>query len=887
MLPRELKEEAEERYKVLKKIAGESIDKEKLKKIILLSDFVFNTILNYPSSLEVIDEKIKKRFGKEDYIRRIGDCIEEEIGEFKKRLRRQRNKELLRIAWKDIVEGCDVFEVMKELSAFADACILRTMEYTYRMYSHRFGSPAEKAQTLTVIALGKLGGEELNFSSDIDIMFAYPEEGVTYSKITNSEFFSYMAQSIINILSEHTEDGFVFRVDTRLRPFGESGPIVMNFDEMEDYYYTYGREWERYALIKARVIGGNEEIIHRIRKFVYRKYLDYGVFEALREMKEKIESETKDMSIDEDIKLGPGGIREIEFFVQVFQLLRGGIDPELQTPSLLKAISVLGEKGYLDKKICSGLISAYRFFRRLENRIQQYKDLQTHRLPKERKERIKLAFSMGFEDWDSFFKTLLYWSSFVRKNFSQLLGKKEKTEDIFVSIWNTDEREKRKRLLSSIGASKKVETIIDELKQTRYLGQNAKRILDKLMPVVLKKIFKEEENVSLAISRIIKSIQTRTNYLSLLLENPSVIDHLIRLAKESSWIISFVSKNPALLDELIDPRTLYNPPRREELKRDINNRLKMISDLEDQIIQLCLFRQTNTLRVAAADIEGAISTVEVSSLLTQIAEVVLEKALEISMNKFGKKDGFCIIGYGKLGGRELGYNSDLDIVFIHTEDPSSYIKVSQHILKLLTTYTVMGKVYEIDTRLRPDGSSGVLSVNISSFEKYQLERAWTWEHQALLRARGICGDKKVMKAFEDIRYKVLSKKREKGKLFEEVWDMKERIRKNLLKPVKGLFHIKYERGGIIDIEFLIQYLVLLNAHLFPEILKRRSHIHFIEELVRVSVMDKEDGIFLKNAYIELRSMLNRLSLQEKPFRVERERVCEIAEKVERLWEKYS
>ncbi len=923
-IPNDLLKEAEDKYHSLMSSAREkdirlSLSPElvkRLKMIFVLSDFVTKSLIKNPRILQDLLETgdLNRDYSRADYREKLDKEIRiyEDREEVARRLRAVRNREMVRIAWRDLLGIADTHKTIKELSFFAEACIDKVTEFFYSLYCMKFGIPVGErsgaAQHLVVIGLGKLGGEELNFSSDIDLIFAYPESGATSNGMSNDEFFSYMCRGIINILGEYTSEGFVFRVDTRLRPFGKGGPIVMSFDSMEKYYQIHGREWERYALIKARVVGGDikrgNELLDRLRPFVYRRYLDYTVFDSLRQMKQRIMHETRQINILDDIKMGPGGIREIEFFVQVFQLLRGGVDLDLQTQSILDAIRALKEKSYIPEAVSHGLLEAYIFLRKLENRLQEYNDLQTHRMPKSSKERLKIAISMGFSGWESLYDHLMKYVSYVHNQFEELLSSREADKpDLFSSIWETDNKELRKKLLASAGADEpeKISSAISDLKDapsTRTLSFGGKSLVGRLIPLVLERLLKMkgDADVFVRIIELIKKIQKRTNYISLMIENPNVIDHLLALAKKSSWIISFVAKVPALLDELIDPRSLYVPPTREEMEKDVEYRLKNTDplDLESQMIQLALFRYTNTLRVAAADITGAISVMEVSSHLTEIAEVVLNAALRLAwdyslkkleMDGILEKRGFCIIGYGKLGGRELSYGSDLDLVFIHSgEKVNFYAKVAQTIIHILTTYTIMGRAYEVDTRLRPDGSSGVLAVGIEAFMEYQMKRAWTWEHQALLRARPVCGDKSLMNRFQEVRRDVLSRKVDKVRLFNEIWEMRNKIIKQLSKPIAGMFHLKYDPGGIMDMEFLIQYMTLLNIPYHSELLRWTAHIYFLEELTRLELIKRDDAKFIMDAYVRMRYIIHRLSLREKPPLVEEEMFYDIRNRFIYIWE---
>ena len=901
-----------------------SIKEDELKYVFMCSNFVSKTLIKEPEMLLDLVQSgdLLRNYQRERYNTKLRELDPEEDEKvLAKKIRLIRRREMVRIAWRDITGASDPVNTMKELSFFAEACIDKSVELFYNIYARRYGTPigakTNLPQQLVVIGLGKLGGEELNFSSDVDLMFSYPEPGSTYSKISNDEFFSRVVRKVIRFLSEPTDYGFVFRVDTRLRPFGRSGAIVMGFDAIEDYYQSYGREWERYALVKARVVGGDrkrgEELLSRLKPFVYRRYLDYTVFESLREMKQKIMEEAAQLSILDNIKMGPGGIREIEFFVQVFQLTRGGIEPELQVQSLLGAMDILKKKSYVPEEVCTRLTEAYMFLRKLENRIQEYEDLQNHSIPSDPIQRLRLAVGMGCESWEELYEQLLEHTSYVHGQFEQLLAPKHglKTgSDPLYFVLDKDEGE-IKKLLSDAGFSdaQDIARVILDLKSfpsLRAITPKTMDMLKRLIATILRKLVKEEKakEILLRLNALIKNIMFRANYLSLMLENPTVIEHLIKLAKESSWIISFVSRFPVLLDELIDPRNLYSPPARSDLEKDMNYRLGIADpeDVESQMIQLSLLRHTNTLRVAASDIAGIISVREVSSYLTDIAEVVLEASMKLAWKNCQRKpsmknisiregEGFCIIGYGKLGGRELSYSSDLDLIFLHcgktADQIAFYTKVAQQIIYLLTTHTMMGKAYEVDTRLRPDGSSGVLAVNVESFREYQMKRAWTWEHQALLRARPICGDNKIKEEFEKIRHDALTKKRDKGLLFKDVWDMRQKVISQLSKRTPGLFHLKNDPGGVIDIEFIIQFLTLLNAPSHPELLRWRSHMHFLDELERLNLVEKEDASVLRSAYIQMRHTIHRLSLQETKLVVEESQFKDTRKKVLDIWEKLS
>ena len=855
-------------------------------------------------------------------------------------LRRMRLREMVRIAFRDLAGWADFEETVTDLSNFADACINKVLSIVYDWNCIKYGLPVGhggKKQYPVVIGMGKLGARELNFSSDIDIIFAYHEAGVTKGNeknISNDEFFTDICRRFINIIGAGTQDGFVFRVDTRLRPYGDSGPIIMNFDSMEDYYQSQGRAWERYAWIKARVIsnykGRGRELLQKLKPFVFRKYFDYSAFDALRDMKRTISLEVTRKGMEDNIKLGKGGIREIEFFGQTFQLIRGGVTPLLQERSILLVLKFLALNNHISKNVFHELEQAYLFLRNTEHRLQEYADQQTHNLPSDQAGKFRLAISMGFSNWNSFIRQLQKHRYNVHSHFNKLLepadsdtkgaDKDKKNGARLENVWlGLIEEEDAKTALSSLGFHdpETVCRILDNLRidsSTNALGFEGKKRLDKLIPVLLQKAGLSDNPV-VVLNRLIdliKTIQRRITYLSLLLENPPILTHLVKLADISPWIITFLSRHPVLLDELLDPRTLYSLPERSDLEKEISDRLSQISrhELEDQIQELCILKQINTLRIAAADVTEAVPLPRISDHLTDIAETVLEHVLELAWDYLVEKHGipvsvidgkpcekgFAVIGYGKLGGIELGYGSDLDLVFLHAgvegqtkggsrplENSQFYMRLGQRIIHILASHTPAGRLYEIDMRLRPNGSSGVIVSHMDAFRRYQSERAWTWEHQAIVRARHICGDACIGKKFKQVRKKTLIRPRTKSKLQQEVRDMRERMRKELSHPEPGIFDLKQDEGGIVDIEFLIQYLVLLKSNQYPGLAEWSDNIRIIETLIAAGIIEKKIAGILKKAYLAYRSAAHRFSLQEKPARVSEERFRDLRVQVKNIW----
>lgn len=853
-------------------------------------------------------------------------------------LRLARNREMTRIAFRDLCRMADLDETLRDLSALADAAISGALDPLYREHRDRFGTPCDadgEALEIVVLGMGKLGARELNFSSDIDLIFAFPEAGETREgprTITNDDFFTRLCRRLIHVLSVNTAEGFAFRVDMNLRPFGESGPLVMSFDAMEAYYQEQGREWERYAWIKARPVAGDiaagNGLLRRLNPFIFRRYLDYGVFESLRDMKRRIEAEVRRKGMADDIKLGRGGIREVEFFGQIFQLLRGGVVPALQTRGIQPVLDILVREGLIDKAETTALREAYRFLRMTENRLQAFGDRQTHKLPSTPPERARLAASMGFSDWLSFFERLSCHMGVVHGHFANLLGSEGEApasdlEKRLEALWRLPlpDDEEQRALLRAAGFDEPDAALTvlretrDDLEEDTIASQGRERI-DRLMPAVIVKTGRSE-TPEVALDRMISLVHTirkRTNYVSLLLEHPSALDQLVRLAAASGWILAFLSRHPMLLDELLDPRTLYRPPEREELAESLARRFAKVDpdDLETQMDELRIFKQINVLRVAAADISDAIPLMRVSDHLSDIAETVLHKVLDIAWNNLFKRHGapdcrppltegergFVMIAYGKLGGLELGYDSDLDLVFLHsgtgenthgdspTDTTTFFARLGQRMLNILSPRTTAGKLYEPDMRLRPSGSSGILVCGIDGFRDYQMEDAWTWEKQALIRARAIVGDDRLKARFAAIRAEVLAQPRDAETLKQEIREMRGRMRAELLRREPGMFDLKQDDGGIVDIEFIVQYLVLRYAHDFPELLDWTDNVRLLRTLADTGVLSESDAYALRTAYLIYRVTGHKLSLRERKHEVPEERFVLVRERVRSIWRKF-
>ena len=916
--------------------------KTAIKKVFIFSEFVAKRCVQNPQILHglIRTGDLKRRYEIDAYEKKIkAECaLVKDMAALSVAIRKIRTREMVRIAFRDLAGWSDLSETMKDLSVFADACLEVSLTALYQWQCEEYGTPKGAdgiEQRLVVIGFGKLGGRELNFSSDIDLMFAFPEAGhaeINGKIITNEEFFTRLCRRLIEVIGKNMADGFVFRVDTRLRPYGDSGPIAMSSDAMEQYYQYQGREWERYALIKARVVAGDKLegglLLDRLKPFVYRRYLDYGTFESLREMKQKIEIEVTRKGMEENIKLGSGGIREIEFFGQIFQLIRGGVNADYQKRSILDILQIMAKDNCIPKEVCGQLTDAYIFLRNVENRLQMANDLQTHRLPDNFLHRCRLAVSMGFAGWQLFIESLNLHMRNVHHHFQQLLETedlKDQTDDqlkLANDTWHhLSDKALCLQLIESIGFNDPPEVIAilenyKKIRESHDVSPQGRNRLNRLVPHILKASILSENPV-LVLKRIfelIKSIRRRSCYMALLVENTDALTHLVQLGSASPWIISFLSQHPLLLDELLDSRSLYAPLGKDELKKELQQRFNRLPDpdLESQMDDVRIFKQINTLRISAADVGGLLPLMKVSDRLTYLAETILDRVLEVSwaqmVDKYGRpsgdvdpgQTGFGIIAYGKLGGLELGYGSDLDLVFLHTGSKGStkggrlasvdntqfYMRLGQRIIHFLTTMTGTGKLYETDMRLRPSGSAGILVSHIDAFEDYQLNRAWVWEHQALIKARAVSGDKYVGERFLKIRETVLSVSRDEENLRKAICDMREKMRAAHGKSRAGFFDLKHDTGAIIDIEFLVQFLILLNANKFFKLIKWTDVVRQLNSLALSGIIDDRTAYMLKQAYLVFRYYVHRLTLQEKPACLEDTKFTDLREEIRRIWDRF-
>ncbi|OGT87456.1 MAG: bifunctional glutamine synthetase adenylyltransferase/deadenyltransferase [Gammaproteobacteria bacterium RIFOXYA12_FULL_61_12] len=890
-----------------------------LRRVFEGSDYVAQALLRQPELLSqghatgFLRDPLPEA-GMDRLLRASLEGVVDEAG-LQRELRRFRKRHMIRIIWRDLAGWAGLGETLEDLSALADACIGLALERLYAQLIPQYGEPigAESGQPqgLVVLGLGKLGARELNLSSDVDLIFAFEEPGKTNGRksVANEEFFTRLIQKLVQALDNMTGDGFVFRTDTRLRPYGDAGPLACSFGFMEEYYFSQAREWERYAMIKARVVAGDplagERLMAVLRPFTYRRYLDFGSIESLRDMKRMIAAELHKKGMDANIKLGPGGIREIEFLGQAFQLIRGGREPDLQIRPILQVLQRLGEKGLLPPLAVEELTAAYCFLRLVENRLQAWRDEQTHRLPADDEGRLRLSRSMGFGTWASFGEVLGEHRAKVQGHFDQIFaaqgqvtGGKE-ANAMLTALWRGGlERERASALLEQLGYRggeaplDAVQRLRDSAAVRRQEAKGQSR-MDLLVPLVMEAAagVGDPDGVLLRLLGLLEVIAGRAAYLALLVESPVALSHLVKLAGESLWIVHSLSNQPLLLDELLDPRRLYSPLHRAGLEQELRVLLQpvVMDDLEQQMERLRQFAQSNMLRVAAADITGVIPLMVVSDYLTEIAEVVTVQVLAYSWLELtrkhgrpacilGESSGFAVIGYGKLGGIELGYGSDLDLVFLHgSKDLNAmtdgerpvpndvfYARLGQRMVHMFNTRTPSGLLYSVDMRLRPNGNAGLLVSSLDAFERYQKNEAWTWEHQALVRARAVAGDPLVIAEFGRIRREVLLIERDPGKLRADVREMREKMRESLDKGSDGTFDIKQGRGGIADIEFMVQFAVLRWAHLYPDLSVWTDNVRLLETLARHQLLAGQAAQQLTGAYKALRAMNHRHAIQERP-----------------------
>lgn len=824
-------------------------------------------------------------------------------------LRRLRKRVMLQLILRDLGGLCDLDEVMKAMTALAEISLQRAQQCCMDSLTAQFGQPigAESGtpQTMLVIGMGKLGGSELNVSSDIDLIFVYPEEGETNGarRLSNHEFFARLGRRLIALINDLTADGYVFRVDMRLRPYGDSGPLVMSFAALEEYLIAQGREWERYAWIKARVISpANDPHIAELEKltqpFVFRRYLDFGAFDSMRKLHAQIRAEVVRRDRQDNIKLGPGGIREIEFIAQVFQLIRGGRDPRLRARPTRQILQRLAQAGELQAEIAQRLDESYVFLRKLEHRLQYFDDQQTQMLPGNEAQQAIIAQAMGYADYPALRGALEPLRAFVSEQFEAVFGsKQESSQDC---LWQEgSDPETLAANLSELGyedAEVLAERLLQLRASSRYrqLPESSRQRMDSLIPTLIR-LCAAETNRSDALRRslmLLEAIARRASYLAFLAEYPQTLPRLIRILAASAWASEYLAQHPILLDELLDAREIYVAPDWSALDAQLGAELDAHrGDTEREMDILRQFQQAQTFHLLAMDLQGVLPLEKLSDHLSDLADLILRHALRLSWDHLSRKHRehprFAIIAYGKLGGRELGYASDLDLVFLYDDDhPDAgqvYARLAQRIITLLSSYTVAGRLYETDLRLRPNGDSGLLVSSLAAFATYQREHAWVWEHQALTRARCCAGEATVCTRFEEIRKAILCQPRDLEKLKDEIRTMRQKILDGHPNPT-SLFDIKHDRGGMVDIEFMVQFLVLGYAWKYPQLTENRGNLWLLKTAAELGLIDPQHSESVRSLYRKLRRLQHQLRLNNpSPCRIDAGQIDTTA--VIELWQK--
>jgi glutamate-ammonia-ligase adenylyltransferase len=905
------------------------------------SEFILNNSIQFPDMILDLFESgdILLEYPVGEYEKKL-QCLLRTVNEFSQLeilLREFRRREMVRIAWRDVVNWTSPNKTMIDLSCLADTIIIQANQLLFRWLSKKIGTPVDpetkKPMPMLVLAMGKLGAYELNFSSDVDLIYCFAKDGELPSGKSYHQFYVKLAQQLTQILNNMTQHGFVFRVDMRLRPYGSSGSLVCSIPTLEDYYATQGREWERYALVKARIINYDSVyspgLMAFIRNFVYRNYIDYTALESLRLLQQKIELEIKKHSLENNIKRGPGGIREIEFIAQTYKIIRGGKQFRLQERNTLKSLILLRENRSISAEQHTQLSTAYIFLRNVENKLQMYNDKQTHELPADELTQKRIAYAMRHINWQSFKTSLQTHREAVQFWFDKLIKKPKLT-----SLTEKDKQHKKQlnklwrrislipeneALLAEIGFAQADEVLrlligLHEYAQKQELSNTAANHLINLLPHLLV-LIAAMENPSALFTRIlplIEAIIKHSIYLVFLAENPIVLSQAINLCAASPWIANELARHPVLLDELLDRKTLYAPPNIKKLRYLLNQQLSAVSepDIAQKIDNVCWFKQRHVLRVAAADITGTLPLMRVSDYLTDIATVVVDKVRELLLEElisiYGrpklpqkyKQYGFCIIAYGKLGGIELSYSSDLDLVFLHPPcDPFAltdgdnaisnqkfYTRLGQRLLQTMGQQHPSGSLYKLDLRLRPSGQAGLLVNSVDEFARYQSTDAWTWEHQALVRSRLLCGSSILGQQFAKIRREILGQARIGSELQQHIQEMREKMRENKQVIAEGQFDLKQGRGGLVDIEFIAQYAVLRWSHEYPSLLEYPDNIRIFERVGMESLMRMKDIHILMTAYKVYRSHLHRVALQNQSELVSNELFIFYRIAVARIWE---
>ncbi|GAB2507103.1 bifunctional [glutamate--ammonia ligase]-adenylyl-L-tyrosine phosphorylase/[glutamate--ammonia-ligase] adenylyltransferase [Lysobacter humi (ex Lee et al. 2017)] len=828
-------------------------DRQRIAAVAVASDFAIDTLAR--------DHVLLKRLLTDDGIAPtpVPELDPTRPEAWPEQLRRYRAAESTRLVWRDVLGLDDVDATLAGSTALAERCLqlaLAALEQAFRERHGVLRDAAGREVRLVVFGLGKLGGGELNFSSDVDLVYAFDEPATSDGArpLDAEPYLTRLGQQLAKLLDEVTPDGFCHRVDLRLRPFGTSGRLVWSFAALEQYFQREGRDWERYAWQKARPVAGDieagERFLATLRPFVYRRYLDFGALDGLREMKASIAAEVARRELVDDIKRGPGGIREVEFLVQALQLIRGGREPALRERRLLPALRALVESGHIDPVTGDALADAYRMLRRVENRLQMLGDAQTHALPTDDEARLRIARGLGHADWGGFAAGLQAVRGRVAAEFAVLLAPRERTEapDALATYWRALPTDGDAGVLADAGfdAAAEADTLLRDFARApavQALSDSARARLDRVMPALLAAACASREPM-LALRRLlalVANILRRSAYLALLDEQPAALSRLVDVVAHSALLAERLAAYPLLLDELLDARIAGAAPDRESLARACRAAVDGLDDTEHALRALNEARQALSFRIAMAVRDRRQTAAESARQLAWLADAVVDRVVDRARAEMCAAHGevpgarFAVLGYGSLGGEELGFGSDLDLVFLYdaASDAESdgarpldaqrwFARLAQKVVALLGAPTGAGRLFDVDVRLRPDGAKGLLVSSLASFSGYQRERAWTWEHQALVRARCIGGDASLCADFEALRAGVLARRRRWDEVMRDVAAMRQRMRGELDRSTPGVFDLKQGEGGLVDLEFVLQALVLAHAADAPSLLAPRN-----------------------------------------------------------------
>ncbi|MBP9713375.1 MAG: bifunctional [glutamate--ammonia ligase]-adenylyl-L-tyrosine phosphorylase/[glutamate--ammonia-ligase] adenylyltransferase [Sterolibacterium sp.] len=854
-------------------------------------------------------------------------------------LRQLKQRAYARLVARDLAGLASLAEVTEGMTLIAEIAVATAQTVLADALVARYGTPRNaegQAQQLIVIGMGKLGGRELNVSSDIDLIFVYPEDGETDGitpqgsgkRIGNFDFFTRLGRGLINAIADITGEGQVFRVDMRLRPNGDSGPLVCCFDMLENYFITQGREWERYAWIKARPLLSADmaqsapwtdwlaQLEALRRPFVFRKYLDFGTINAMRELHAQIRREVARKDMAGNIKLGPGGIREIEFIAQVFQLIRGGRDTPLQIKPTLQVLSLLAERRQLEPEAVMALDAAYHFLRCLEHRLQYLDDAQTHSLPEKAEDQALVAAAMGFASYAALLAELDDHRQFVSQHFEAVFadpnGTSHDNDDLWQGAANVTDTTGTANAACHDTATRLVAqgyhdgmalaqrlAALREGGRYQQMPESTRSRFDALAPRVIE-VCAATTQPDAALTRILdllEAVSRRPAYLSLLLQYPQALRKLAQLAAASLWAADFLKRHPLLLDELLDPRILDVAPDWTGFRRSLEQALDAAEpDTERQMDLLREAHHAQVFRLLVQDIGGVLTVEKLADHLSALADLILELALKFAWRKVTKRHvetpRFAIISYGKLGGKELGYASDLDLIFVMDDadtDPSAaenYARLATRLNTWLSSQTAAGSLFETDLRLRPNGESGLLVVTLAALRQYQLEAAWVWEHQALTRARFSAGDREIGAAFENIRDEILRQPRDASALRHEVLTMRQKMLDSHATPADQratVFDLKHDRGGLVDVEFMVQYLVLGHAHEYPQLTGNLGNIALLKIAAELGLIPAEQAEAARNAYRDYRRLQHTARLNNEKARLPPEQVGAHMAAVNTLW----